>query len=83
MLYEVITHADTIIPKNALSSVGNFLNKGYVGGAFSFAIDSKHYFLKFVEVLTNIRSRVTRVPYGDQAIFIEKSVFYEVSYNFV
>lgn len=74
----LFVHADTIIPKNALSSVGNFLNKGYVGGAFSFAIDSKHYFLKFVEVLTNIRSRVTRVPYGDQAIFIEKSVFYEV-----
>ncbi len=74
----LFVHADTLIPRKSLSSVESVLKKGYAGGAFSFAIDSKHYLLKLVEVLTNIRSRVTRVPYGDQAIFIEKSIFYQV-----
>ena len=72
----LFVHADTVIPKNALSSVGNALKKGYSGGAFSFAIDSNHYFLKLVEVLTNIKEPSDEGPIWRPGYFYRKKVLF-------
>jgi predicted glycosyltransferase involved in capsule biosynthesis len=46
-----------------------------MGGAFSLGIDDDRIFLKLIEWFANLRSRLTRVPYGDQSIFIRKHCF--------
>lgn len=72
-------HADTRLPYNALRRVDYIINEsGYSGGAFSLGIDNKSYKYRIIESTASIRSRLTRIPFGDQAIFIKKDVFHEI-----
>jgi len=72
-------HVDTILPKNALLHVKEALNdKNIVAGAFNFDFDTQKKGLKFIAKVASWRSRRTRLPYGDQAIFIKKVVFEEI-----
>lgn len=72
-------HADTRLPPGALSRITSVKAEGaLVGGAFSLRIDSGRIFFRIIEVLTNLRARLTRVPYGDQAIFLRRSYFYDI-----
>ncbi|MHC4075293.1 MAG: hypothetical protein ACYSRZ_02615, partial [Planctomycetota bacterium] len=41
-------------------------------------IDSNRLFLKFIAVRASLRSRLNRIPYGDQAIFIRKTYFEDI-----
>lgn len=69
-------HADTQLPENALAKIEGVLeNQNYVAGAFDLSIASKRLSLRFIAARASLRSRITRVPYGDQAIFIRKSYF--------
>jgi GT2 family glycosyltransferase len=47
----------------------------YVGGAFSLGIKSEKFWYKSLARLASIRCRLTRIPYGDQAIFIRRDYF--------
>lgn len=70
-------HADTSLPVNAPQIIKAALNdKNIVGGSFSLCINSSRWFMKIIEKAANLRSSFTRVPYGDQAIFIRR-VFFE------
>ncbi len=72
-------HADTQLPTGGLLKISDVLEDDqYVGGAFDLGIDSKRLFLKFIAARARIRSRMTRIPYGDQAIFIRKSYFEQI-----
>jgi rSAM/selenodomain-associated transferase 2 len=72
----IFLHADTLLPPKALNKIGRVLeNEKYVGGAFSLGIDSDRLLLKYVAAHASMRSRINRIPYGDQAIFIRKSYF--------
>ena len=72
----IFLHADTRLPEMALEKISQALeNKKYVGGAFGLAIDSDSLLLKYIAVRTSFRSRLNRIPYGDQAIFIRRSYF--------
>lgn len=73
-------HADTILPGDAPELMSNVLSgdKDLVGGAFSLGIDDGRLPLKIIEWSANLRSRLTRVPYGDQSIFFRKDYFYLV-----
>ena len=69
-------HADTQLPPNALQKIQDVLaDEKYVAGAFDLDIDTKNLFIKFIAARARLRSRITRVPYGDQAIFIRKEYF--------
>ncbi|MBD2162690.1 TIGR04283 family arsenosugar biosynthesis glycosyltransferase [Limnothrix sp. FACHB-1083] len=46
-----------------------------VGGAFDLAIASSRWILRTIARIASVRSRLTRLPYGDQAIFIRRSAF--------
>lgn len=67
-------HADTRLPHNALRLVSETLRR-YEAGAFDLSIETAHPFIKLVSLVGSIRSRLTRVPYGDQAQFIRRSTF--------
>ncbi|RFP60990.1 MAG: DUF2064 domain-containing protein [Limnothrix sp. CACIAM 69d] len=49
-----------------------------VGGAFDLAITSSRWILRTIARVASVRSRLTRLPYGDQAIFIRRSAFLEL-----
>jgi rSAM/selenodomain-associated transferase 2 len=72
----IFLHADTRLPENALKNIGVILeDKNIVGGAFDLGIDSKQYAFRLIEKVASLRSRLTRIPYGDQAIFIRRDYF--------
>ena len=69
-------HADTFLPRDALIWIGSVMDKHvYIGGAFDLGIDSDQFIYHFISYPANVRSRLTRIPYGDQAIFIRKGYF--------
>jgi hypothetical protein len=64
------------LPSGAFEKIASVMRDGmYVGGAFELGIDSERLPFRYVEALAAIRSRLLRVPYGDQAIFMRKDYF--------
>lgn len=69
-------HADSLLPEGAIDAISEVIGSpGVVGGAFRFRIDSDIFFLKTIEKLANLRSRVFKLPYGDQGLFVRREVF--------
>ena len=71
-------HADTDLPQGALATIKRALRGRSVAGAFSLSIDSPRVSLAIIAWCANLRSRMERVPYGDQAQFIQASTFREL-----
>lgn len=72
-------HADTFLPDNAFEQIINVIKTGkYVGGAFNLGFDSKRWVFKLIAAVASMRSRITRIPFGDQAIFIKRSYFEKI-----
>ncbi|MBI4634213.1 MAG: TIGR04283 family arsenosugar biosynthesis glycosyltransferase [Deltaproteobacteria bacterium] len=68
-------HADTRLPADALTLIDLVMSGSrYWGGAFNLGISSPRWIYRFIAAAASIRSRLTRIPYGDQAIFIGKEV---------
>ena len=69
-------HADTILPANAFSTILDVCrDKDIVAGAFDLVIDASHPGFRIIEKTATLRSRITRIPFGDQAIFIKTDYF--------
>lgn len=72
-------HVDTRLPPNARAGIAAVMETHrYVGGAFRLGIDSGSWFLKGVAAQANLRCRMDRIPYGDQAIFLSRTYFREI-----
>jgi rSAM/selenodomain-associated transferase 2 len=73
-------HADARLPGLAHEAVSRALDDpAVVGGAFRLAIDSSRRALRMVAMFANGRTRLTGIPYGDQGIFVRRSVFEQLS----
>ena len=69
-------HADTKLPADALIRIGEALrDETLAGGAFDLAIESPRRVFRTIERVASIRTRLTRIPYGDQAIFLRRNWF--------
>jgi rSAM/selenodomain-associated transferase 2 len=69
-------HADSRLPAAADLAVRAALADGRTAaGAFGLAIDSGRPGLGLIAAMATLRSRLTRIPYGDQAIFIRRDHF--------
>lgn len=69
-------HADTVLPDQWKEKVLSSMNdKAMVAGAFSLSIDSNRFSLRVIAAAANIRSRLSRTPYGDQGIFVRRAAF--------
>ena len=69
-------HADTQPPATArLDIEGCMDDPGCVGGRFDIRLDSARPLLRVVGPMISLRSRLTRVATGDQAIFARRTVF--------
>ncbi|WP_199221435.1 TIGR04283 family arsenosugar biosynthesis glycosyltransferase [Desulfonatronum sp. SC1] len=72
-------HADTRLPTGADTLIFQALRDSrLVGGAFKLAIDSPRAALGLISAVANLRTRMTRIPYGDQAIFLRRAHFEEL-----
>jgi rSAM/selenodomain-associated transferase 2/rSAM/selenodomain-associated transferase 1 len=72
-------HADTRLPKNFENSIRYAVDRdGFCAGAFRLRIESESKGLRFIERVANWRSRFLQTPYGDQGIFMTKSLFQEI-----
>jgi rSAM/selenodomain-associated transferase 2 len=69
-------HADTRLPREAERLVLDGLARsGRDWGRFDVTIDGRHPLLRLVAVTMNLRSRMTAIATGDQAIFVKRDVF--------
>lgn len=69
-------HADTRLPDNAFGLIRAVLADPTLGGgAFGLDIAPAGPLLRIIARLADLRSRLTSVPYGDQAIFLRRAVF--------
>ncbi len=69
-------HADTLLPPQAFEKINDVMeNDRYVAGAFKCASKSTNLFIKHIYYTSYLRSRISRIPYGDQAIFVRKDYF--------
>lgn len=72
-------HADTLLPYGYDELIRSVLETpGTVAGAFRFQIDHPRKVLRIVEIFTNLRSSLLKLPYGDQGLFMEKKIFHEL-----
>jgi len=69
-------HADTHLPSNYMTHIFDALmDPKTVAGAFRFKTDLDHPLMKMIEGLTNFRSQILKIPYGDQGLFVRRPVF--------
>jgi rSAM/selenodomain-associated transferase 2 len=67
-------HADTRLPSNADQAVLRSL-KTHLWGRFDVSIEGRQPLLKLVACAMNLRSRLTGIATGDQAIFVRREAF--------
>jgi rSAM/selenodomain-associated transferase 2 len=67
-------HADTRLPPDADALVRSAL-KRHVWGRFDVEIESRHRLLRVVACAMNLRSRLSSIATGDQAIFVRRDAF--------
>ena len=69
-------HADTRLPPSALDDIRAAMNdRRCPGGRFDVKLDGDHWMLKIIGAMISLRSRVTKIATGDQAIFVRRDVF--------
>jgi len=70
-------HADTHLPTGGLQLVRKALqNPMLIGGAFDLGIRSRKPAYRIIEKMVYYRTRMTKIPYGDQAIFLYRDLFF-------
>ena len=67
-------HADSTLPPGWLPAVAD-LDDDVVGGWFRFALEDTAWQARVIERLVTWRVRRLRLPYGDQGLFVRRSVF--------
>ena len=75
----IFLHADTELPVQALKKIQSLMEqRRYVGGAFDLGIKSNKFIFRVIGNLASWRSRLNRIPFGDQAIFIRREYFAKI-----
>ena len=70
----VFLHADTLLPENGLERISTLPSEVAAGG-FRHRFSGHGFGLWFVSLADNIRCRRSRIIFGDQAMFIRRSLF--------
>jgi rSAM/selenodomain-associated transferase 2/rSAM/selenodomain-associated transferase 1 len=70
-------HADTLLPPDFSGLIRSQLNDpAVIGGYFRLRFIPRTFQMRFKEWTVNLRTRIFRLPYGDQAYFVRASVFH-------
>ncbi|CAM3438420.1 TIGR04283 family arsenosugar biosynthesis glycosyltransferase [Halomonas lysinitropha] len=68
-------HADTRLPKGADRLVERALSGAHSWGRFDVRLEGRHLILPVVAAAMNLRSRLTGIATGDQALFMTRDAF--------
>lgn len=68
-------HADTRLPDDAWQALSAEIAKGAVWGRFDVKIEGQPRLLRLIAFMMNLRSRLSGIATGDQAIFVSRSDF--------
>ncbi len=69
-------HADCVVPKEATQNIQHTFRNGlFVGGAFKIKLLSDKFPYRLIEKGINFRATAFKLPYGDQGLFVKKSIF--------
>ncbi len=69
-------HADCILSREDVLKIRQIFDSGiFVGGAFKIRLLSDKFPYRLLEMGINFRSKVFKLPYGDQGLFVERSIF--------
>ena len=71
-------HADTTLPANAAQAIMEAIGQGAVWGRFDVCIAGNSAWFPLIAALMNLRSRLTGIATGDQAIFVRRSSFEQI-----
>ena len=72
-------HADCVLPREVVLNIRNVLGgSSFVGGAFKIRLLSDKLLYRIIEKGINFRSKIFKLPYGDQGLFVKRSVFEEL-----
>jgi rSAM/selenodomain-associated transferase 2 len=71
----IFVHADTLLPFGAASAVEEAIANGAVFGGFRLQFLERGLRLQYVALMINLRTRLTRAPWGDQGQFVRRDVF--------
>ena len=72
-------HADTRLPASGITDVWSALRDPQcVGGRFDVRLDREGWLYRIIGTLISLRSRLTRVATGDQAMFVRRKVFEDI-----
>jgi len=69
-------HADTFLPRSAFALIRETMRDGrFLAGCFDLGIDTDRTIFRITERYVALRTRLTRIPFGDQAIFVRRDYF--------
>jgi len=66
------------LPTNAVQIISDSFQRKNYWGRFDVRLSSSKYVYRLIERLMNLRSCLTSIATGDQAIFVEKNLFNRV-----
>ena len=69
-------HADTLLPEGAICQLNRFEKDAeYQAGGFRHRFSGSDWRLRLISWIDNLRARLTRIIYGDQAMFVRRRLF--------
>ncbi len=71
-------HADTQLPANAGPAIAQSLQSGHCWGRFDVRIEGASPMLRVVSAMMNLRSRLSGIATGDQAMFMTADAYHGV-----
>jgi len=72
----VFVHADTRLSSSHFEEIARVMrDPAVVGGRFDVRLSGRHPAFRIIELFINLRSRLTRISTGDQAMFVRREVF--------
>lgn len=74
----LVLHADTRLPAGAVERIRRAVAEGAEGGGFLLSFDSPRRIFRLAAWLINRRTQGTRLPLGDQAQFVRRTVLEEI-----
>ncbi len=63
-------HADTRLPEDAIANIVSAIEDGYFWGRFNVRLSGNRFLFRIIERMMNLRSCITGIATGDQAIFV-------------
>jgi len=71
----VFLHCDTRMPVDAIALIQQEVDSDHKWGRFDVCLESKGTVYRIIERMINLRSRFRKIATGDQAMFVEASIF--------